>query len=81
MILVQTAGNLVRMLNKPTDFVASLAKGLKVIEAVRALQEGAEPAVVEWTDRAVEELSLALGRLSLHDDVDPRYAAELVLVR
>ena len=36
LILVQTAGNLVRMLNKPTDFVASLAKGLKVIEAFRA---------------------------------------------
>ncbi len=29
-------GKLVRMLNKPTDFVASLAKGLKVIEAFRA---------------------------------------------
>lgn len=66
LIFVQIADSLVRMTTKPTDFVGSLAKGLRVIEAFSGEQPRlsiAQVALSTGLDRATSRRSL----LTLHE--------------
>ena len=52
----------------------------RIRELPRRLGPDAPEALARWMDGALEELELALGRVGLHE-LEPRYAAELFLVR
>lgn len=53
--------------------------GLPARRALDALLPHVAEPVRDWMERAMDELVLALGRVHAHD-LDPRYAAELLLV-